>query len=270
VTSGWLGSEMSTISLEVANRVAWITIDRPERMNAFDVDTHEAFTAAIDQVQGDDDIQLAVITGQGDRAFCAGRDLKWTAEMSRATPEAQADVERRMAALSRFQFRFDITKPVIARINGVALGGGLELALACDILIAADHVEMGLPEARRGLIAGAMGIHRLPRQIPHHLAMGYLLTGRHFSAERAATMGLVNQVVPMGQLDDAVDEWVADVLRCSPAALQATKQSALEALHLPLSEATTYVSDAEAAWRVGPDRIEGPRAFAEKRTPNWS
>ena len=129
---------------------------------------------------------------------------------------------------------------------------------------------MGLPEARRGLIAGAMGIHRLPRHVPYHLAMGYLLTGRHFSAARAAEMGLVNEVVPMADLDAAVDSWVADIARCSPASLRATKQSALDALHLPLSDAATYVSDAEAAWRTSPDRIEGPRAFAEKRDPDWA
>lgn len=261
---------MSSIVLDVADHVARITIDRPERMNAFDIDTHEQFAAAIDRVEADDDIRVAVITGAGDRSFCAGRDLKWTAELSRASDDVRSDVDRRMAELTRLQFRFDITKPLIARVNGVALGGGLELALACDIIIAADHVEMGLPEARRGLIAGAMGIHRLPRQLPHHLAMGYLLTGRHFSAERAAEMGLVNEVVPTADLDTAVDAWVSDIARCSPASLRATKQSALEALHLSLEDAATYVSDAELAWRSSPDRIEGPRAFADKRDPDWA
>ncbi|MEM7285838.1 MAG: enoyl-CoA hydratase-related protein [Actinomycetota bacterium] len=261
---------MSSIVLDVDGHVARITIDRPERMNAFDIDTHEAFSAAIDRIQADDDIRVAVITGAGERAFCAGRDLKWTAEVSRASEEERAEVDRRTAAVTRLQFRFDITKPLIARVNGVALGGGLELALACDIIIAADHAEMGLPEARRGLIAGAMGIHRLPRQVPYHLAMGYLLTGRHFSAQRAAEMGLVNEVVPMSELDASVDAWVADIARCSPASLRATKQSALDALHLPLSDAASYVSDAEAAWRTSPDRIEGPRAFAEKRDPDWA
>ena len=261
---------MTNITMDVVDHVARITIDRPERMNAFDVDTHEQFSAAIDRVEADDDIRVAVITGAGERSFCAGRDLKWTAEMSRASAEERADVDRRMAAITRLQFRHDITKPLIARVNGVALGGGLELALACDVIVAADHVEMGLPEARRGLIAGAMGIHRLPRQIPHHLAMGYLLTGRHFSAARAAEMGLVNEVVPSADLDAAVDSWVADIRRCSPAAIRATKQSAMEALHLSLEEAGEYRSDMERAWIVSPDRVEGPRAFAEKRSPDWA
>ena len=183
--------------------VARIAIDRPERMNAFDIDTHEEFLAAIDRVENDDDIQVAVITGTGQRAFCSGRDLKWTAQVRRASDKARADVDRRMAALMRLQFRADITKPLLARANGVALGGGLEPALACDIIAAADHVEMGLPEARRAFIAGAMGIHSLPRQLPHHLAMGFLLTGRHFSAPKAAELGLVNQVTPMEELESA-------------------------------------------------------------------
>lgn len=115
---------MSTIVLEVTDHVARITIDRPERMNAFDIDTHEAFAAAIDRVESDDDIRVAVITGAGQRAFCAGRDLKWTAEISSSPEEVRAEADRRMAALTRLQFRFDITKPLIARLNGVALGAG--------------------------------------------------------------------------------------------------------------------------------------------------
>ena len=156
-----------SIVVEVEDHIARITIDRPERMNAFDIDTHEAFAAALDRVQRDDDIRVGVITGAGERSFCAGRDLKWTAEMSRASDDERAAVDRRMNALIKLQFRFDLTKPLIARLNGVALGGGLELALACDIIIAADHVEVGLPEARRGLIAAAMGIHRLPLSLIH-------------------------------------------------------------------------------------------------------
>ena len=261
---------MSSIVLDIDDHVARITIDRAERMNAFDINTHEQFAAAIDQVESDDNIRVAVITGAGDRSFCAGRDLKWTAEVSQASPEVRADADRRMAAITKLQFRHDITKPLIARINGYALGGGLELALACDIIVAAEHAEIGLPEARRGLIAGAMGIHRLPRQIPHHLAMGYLLTGRHMSASRAAEIGLVNQVVPMADLDQAVDTWVADIKRCSPAALRATKQSAMDALHLSLAEAGEYRSRMEQSWVDSADRIEGPRAFAEKRDPNWT
>lgn len=261
---------MTTIRFDVADHVARITIDRPERMNAFDADTHVAFSQAIDRFQADDDLWVAVLTGTGERAFCAGRDLKWTAAMNEASAEERAEAAAKMASATRLQDRFDIVKPIIARVNGFALGGGLELALACDIIVAADHAELGLPEPRRGLIAGAMGVHRLPRQIPHHLAMGYLLSGRHMTAARAYEIGLVNEVVPTDRLDEAVDAWVADILACSPVAVRATKQSALDALHLPLGDANRYVAPWEARRRVSDDAVEGPRAFAERRPPRWT
>lgn len=159
------------IDVSVDQHVARITINRPERMNTFDSDTHVAFSDAIDRVEADDDIWVAVITGAGERSFCAGRDLKYTAELNAAGDAERAADAAKLARATRLQDRFDLTKPFIARVNGFALGGGLELALACDIIVCADHVELGLPEPRRGLIAGAMGVHRLPRQIPHHLAM---------------------------------------------------------------------------------------------------
>ena len=136
--------------------------------------------------------------------------------------------------------------------------------------MAAEHAELGLPEPRRGLIAGAMGVHRLPRQIPHHLAMGYLLSGRHMTAARAYEIGLVNEVVPFEQLDAAVDAWVADILACSPVAVRATKQSALDALHLSLREANHHVAPWELRRRSSDDAVEGPRAFAERRPPEWT
>ena len=261
---------MSAIHVVVRHHVARITIDRPARMNAFDDDTHVEFSRAIDEVEANEDIWVAVITGAGDRAFSAGRDLKWTASMSAASPEEQAASAAKLATTTRLQDRFDIVKPIIARVNGFALGGGLELALACDIIVAAEHAEFGLPEPRRGLIAGAMGVHRLPRHIPYHVAMGHLLTGRHLTAARAYELGLVNEVVPTARLDEAVDGWVADILACSPVAVRATKQSALEALHLPLRDANRHVAAWEAKRRVSNDAKEGPRAFAEKRPPQWT
>ncbi|MEM7273310.1 MAG: enoyl-CoA hydratase-related protein [Actinomycetota bacterium] len=261
---------MTNIQFDVDGHVARITIDRPERMNAFDDVTHLEFSEAIDRFQADDDLWVAVLTGAGDRSFCAGRDLKWTAAMADASPEERARAAERMARVTRLQDRFDLVKPIIARVNGFALGGGLELALACDIIVCADHAEVGLPEPRRGLIAAAMGVHRLPRQIPYHLAMGYLLTGRHMTAARAYEIGLVNEVVPTAELDAAVDGWVADILACSPVAVRATKQSVTEALHLSLAEANRHVAPWEARRRSSADAIEGPKAFAERRPPNWT
>jgi enoyl-CoA hydratase/carnithine racemase len=261
---------MTVIRFDVDGHVARLTIDRPHRMNAFDDDTHLEFSEAVDRFEADDDLWVAVITGAGDKAFSAGRDLKATAALHQASAEEQAASAARRSRARRLQDRFDLVKPVIARVNGYALGGGLELALACDIIVAAEHAQLGLPEPRRGLIAGAMGVHRLPRHMPYHVAMGYLLTGRHLSAARAYELGLVNEVVPYDRLDAAVDAWVADILACSPVAVRATKQSALDALHLSLREANTQVAPWEARRRASDDAKEGPRAFSEKRPPRWT
>ena len=175
-----------------------------------------------------------------------------------------------MAQVRRLTDRFDLSKPIVARLNGHALGGGLELALACDLIIAAEHAELGLPEPRRGLIAGAMGVHRLPRQLPLKVAMGHLLTGRPMSAQRAYEVGLVNEVAPSKELDEAVDAWVDDILDCAPLAVRATKQSAMGGLDMTLPEAGATVFEWEARRRRSDDAREGPRAFAEKRPPHWT
>ena len=254
---------------ETKDHVARITIDRPEVRNALDARAHAELSQHFDEVERDDDIWLAVITGAGDRAFCAGRDLKATAASRGLPPEERAREEEMRRQATPLTRRFFFPKPVIARVNGFALGGGLELAMACDIIVAAEHAELGLPEPLRGLIAAGGGVHRLPRQIGLKQAMGYLLTGRHMSAQRAYELGLVNQVVPLAELDAAVDEWVRDILRCSPLALRSTKESTLRGLELPLSEATGRVWEWEAKRRSSRDAAEGPRAFAEKRAPRW-
>ena len=147
--------------------------------------------------------------------------------------------------------------------------GGLEQALACDIIVAADHAEFGLPEPKRGLIAGSAGVHRLPRQIGLKPAMGYMLTGRHIPADRAYQLGLVNEVVAFDKLDEAVDAFVADILRCAPLAVRATKEAAMRGLDYPLAQAyyTRYESNRQREKSL--DALEGPRAFAEKRSPDW-
>ncbi|MEX2081775.1 MAG: enoyl-CoA hydratase-related protein, partial [Dehalococcoidia bacterium] len=166
--------------------------------------------------------------------------------------------------------RFEFFKPVIARVNGFALGGGFEKALACDIIVAADHANVGLPEPRVGLLAGALGVHRLPRQAPLKAAMGYLLTGRHIQAQRAFELGLVNEVVPLSALDDAVEHWVSDILECSPLSVRATKEAALRGLEMTLQDANATLYDNVARLAASQDMIEGPLAFAEKRKPRWA
>ena len=260
----------STIRTAREHHVFRITIDRPEAMNALDPATYHALSVALDTFERDDDLWIAVLTGAGERAFSAGRDLKQLAVAAGydvGQKQAEADL---WAATRRLTDRFDMVKPIVARLNGLALGGGLELALACDIVIAADHATLGLPEPRRGLIAMAGGVHRLPRQIPQKVAMGHLLTGRPMTAARAYELGLVNAVVPAADLDAEVEAWLGDMLLCAPLSLRATKQSAMQGLGHPLSEAVGAAYPCEEQRKASADTLEGPRAFAERRAPVWA
>ena len=221
-------------------------------------------------MEQDDDLWVLVITGAGDQAFSAGRDLKHTAAARDHDAAQRAQDEAWTRSARMLQQRDDFFKPVIAAVNGFALGGGLELALAADIIVAVEDAQLGLPEPRRGLIAGGGGVHRLPRQIPLKVAMGYMLTGRHMSAARAAELGLVNEVVPRAELQACVQGWVDDILACAPLAVRATKQAAMKGLeHASLWEAWQRDYAWELKRRVSEDAVEGPLAFSEKRPPRW-
>src|SRR4051812_43298002 len=228
---------MGFCKYEKRGHVAYVTITRPEVMNALHPPASRELGEKWDEFAADDDAWVAVLTGEGDKAFSAGNDLKYTAEMSRLPREQRPDLSMPSGGFGGLTSRFDLFKPIIARVNGFALGGGLEMALACDIIVAADHAEVGLPEPRRGLIAGALGVHRLPRQIPLKAAMGYMLTGRHIPAQRAYELGLVSEVVSLAKLDEAVDGWVNDILRCAPLSVRSTKEAAMRGLQMPLEEA---------------------------------
>lgn len=251
------------VLLEVTDAVATLTINRPERLNAMDSHAHLALSDALDRVAADDGVRVVVLTGAGERAFSAGRDLK---ELAGGEDPA---IEARWRGITRLTDRFDYPKPIIARVNGLSLGGGFELALACDIIVAADTASFALPEPRRGLIPFAGGVHRLPRQLPLKTAMGYLLTGRSMGAERAYALGLVNEVVPAVDLDAAVAAWVADLLACAPLALAAIRESVSLGLDLPLPEAMSATYPTEQRRKTSGDAREGPLAFAEKRAPRW-
>lgn len=255
---------------EKKDHVAYITITRPEVMNALHMPANIEMNGVWDDFAADDDLWVAVLTGEGEKAFSAGNDLKYTAELSRMKPEDRPKFVFPAGGFGGITSRFDLFKPVIARVNGFALGGGLELALACDIIVAAEHAELGLPEPRRGLIAGAMGVHRLPRQVGLKVAMGYMLTGRHIPAPRAYEIGLVNDVVPLTKLDEVVEGYVQDILRCAPLSVRSTKESAMRGLDMALPEAGKAHFEWEERRRKSEDQVEGPRAFAEKRAPNWT
>jgi enoyl-CoA hydratase/carnithine racemase len=262
-------SMASITEFTVREHVAYITLNRPEAMNSLNPELRWALSGHFDEVEHNDDIWLAVVTGAGERAFCAGADLKHRALERDATPEQRVEWARMLETTTPLNERWAFPKPVIAKVNGFALGGGLELAMGCDIIVAAEHAELGLPEPRRGLIAGGVGVHRLPRQIGLKPAMGYMLTGRHMSAARAYELGLVNQVVPLAELDATVDEWTRDILRCAPLAVRATKEAAMRGLDLALPQAFYTAYDSELKRQQSADTLEGPRAFAEKREPNW-
>jgi len=261
---------MEFIDISVTDRVARITINRPEVRNALNPLAYYELSQACDRIEADDDIWLAVLTGAGDRAFSAGRDLKQMAEINAAGEDEKRQEAELWQKITRLTDRHYFPKPIIARLNGSAYGGGLELALACDIIVAADHARIGLPEPRRGLIPFAGGVHRLPRQMPLKKAMGYLLTGRDMSATEACELGLINEVVSADQLDDTVEAWVADILKCAPLAIRAIKQCVMEGLDYSLAEAMSREYRWETRRQESEDSKEGPRAFAEKRAPRWT
>ena len=250
--------------VDIAGGVARLTINRPERLNAMDSHAHLALSDALDACASDPAVRVLVLTGAGTRAFSVGRDLHELAVQN------DAAIEDRWRRTTRLTDRFDYPKPIIARVRGHALGGGFEIAMACDIIVASQDASFALPEPKRGLIPFAGGVHRLPRQIPLKVAMGHLLTGRPMSAQRAYALGLINEVAAAEALDAVIDAWVADILACAPLSIRSIKQSVALGLGRPLAEAMTATVPAEQARKASRDSIEGPRAFAEKRPPMWS
>jgi enoyl-CoA hydratase/carnithine racemase len=254
--------QLEFVRYEKRDHVAYVTMNRPEVMNALHPPANEELARVWDDFAADADAWVAILTGAGERAFSAGNDLKYTATqgMPRIPP----------SGFGGLTTRTDLWKPIIAAVNGVALGGGLEIALACDIIVAAEHARLGLPEPRVGLMAAAGGVHRLPRHIPLKIAMGFMLTGRHMTAAEAARLGLVNEVVPAGELAAAAERWAREILECSPLSVQATKQAAYTGLGKPLADAMgTPYPLVQRLWS-SEDAREGPRAFAEKRKPRWA
>ena len=242
-----------------------VTINRPERMNALHPPANAELAQVFDEFAADPDLWVAILTGAGDRAFSAGNDLRWQAEGNRLTiPDA---------GFAGLTSRWDLTKPVIAAVNGVAMGGGFEIALACDLIIASETATFALPEPKVGLAALAGGLHRLPRQIGLKRAMGMILTGRHVGAAEGQQLGFVNEVVAPADLMGAARRWAAMIGDCSPMSIRASKS----AVHTGLDEATlraayeTQMSyPAVGAMLRSEDFREGPMAFAQKRKPVWA
>lgn len=255
---------------EKRDHVAHVTINRPEVMNALHPDASRELAGIWDDFAADDDLWVAILTGAGSRGFSAGNDLKATAARNAGSTVGNTGRGPINGGFGGLTERFDLYKPVIGAVNGWAMGGGCELALACDILVAADSAQFGLPEPRVGLAALAGGIHRLPRQIPLKIAMGMLLTAKPISAAEAHRLGLVNEVVPLDDLIPTAERWAAEILECAPLSVRGSKEAAMVGLDVPLRAAIRSTYPGIQAHLASDDAVEGPRAFSDKRQPDWT
>jgi enoyl-CoA hydratase/carnithine racemase len=248
--------------VERDGRLLIVTMNRPEVMNALHPPANFELAAVFDEFAADPELWVAIVTGAGERAFSAGNDLKYQAAGNKVT--------RPETGFGGLTARWDLDKPVIAAVNGIAMGGGFEIALACDLLIASENAVFALPEPRVGLAALAGGVHRLPRMIPQKQAMGMILTGRRVGAAEGKELGFVNEVVPPAELMAAAKRWAGLILECSPMSIRASKQAVYGGFDKPtLKEAYATMYPAVQAMRESEDFIEGPKAFAEKRPPQW-
>lgn len=253
-----------SVLFEVRDHVARVTIDRPQVMNAIDAATEAELERIWTKIEGDNDVRAVVLTGAGDRAFCAGADVK---NVSKTGLEYWADT--RANGFGGIALRSTLDVPVIARVNGHALGGGFETVLGCDIVIAAEEATFAFPEPRLGRIPLDGGMVLLQRQIPFRAAMGVLMTGRRVPAREALALGIVNEVVPRPELDQAVDRWLKEILACAPLSIRAIKQTVRRTAHLQAQEARAAKLPALIAALQSVDQDEGVAAFREKRQPVW-
>ena len=250
------------ILIHTEGRVGVVQLNRPKALNALNRELMTELMDALGEFDRDPAIGCMVVTGSA-RAFAAGADIK---EMAAATPTTMMtnsfiDLWDRLRAVG---------KPIIAAVSGFALGGGCELAMACDMIVATQDATFGLPEARVGVVASGGGPHRLTRQLPLNIALGMLLTGKPITAAQAHNWGMVNEVVPTrADLLPAAERWAAAIVECAPLSVRATKQAALMGLDIPLDDAINRDYPIYRRARYSEDFVNGPRAFAAKEKPVW-
>lgn len=253
------------ITVERQGPVTVFTLNRPEVMNAVHSPMHFEMDEALNAFAADPDQWVGIITGAGERAFSAGNDLKWQA--------GGGEMNSPPSGFAGLTLRFDLDKPLIAAVNGVAMGGGFEIALACDLIFASENAVFALPEPRVGLAALAGGLHRLPRAIGVKRAMGMILTARRVTAREGMELGFVHEVTaPEGLMPGAL-RLAGQIGECSPMSIRASKEAVMRGLDEPSLEAAIRGQGGHSAVKAlfrSQDFVEGPRAFAEKRAPQWA
>jgi enoyl-CoA hydratase/carnithine racemase len=247
---------------ERRGNVEILTINRPDARNAINGAVSRAMGSIMDELTDDADCWVVIVTGSGDKAFSAGMDLK---AFSSGEGGDIIGAKGGFAGLTQREFK----KPIIAAVNGSALAGGFEIMLSCDLVVAADHAKFGIPEAKRGLVAGAGGLIRMPKRLPMAIALEMAMTGDPIDAERAFALGLVNKVVPAAQLLDEAVALAERIAANAPLAVRYSKDVMKRAAELPESEGWKINAEAVGVVFSSADAMEGPIAFAEKRPPNW-
>ena len=253
------------INVSVRDHIVTIELSRPEVLNAINQQMHDELQHVFDDFASNDDLYLAVVKGAGARAFSAGSDLKAIAKAGKPNTYPKNGY----AGLIE---RYDLTKPIIAAVDGVAVGGGFEVALACDILIATTRSRFGLPEPKIGAIALGGGVHRLARQIGLKKAMGLILSADIIDAEEGDRLGFITELVTPEDFDSAIAKWCEKILACAPLATRASKETVMRGLDEPSLEAAMQAQADYPSFKQfysSEDRHEGALAFAEKRPPNW-
>jgi len=255
------------IKVDKEEHLTIFTLNRPEVMNSISPLVSREMDQALNEFDADPAQWVGIITGTGERAFSAGNDLKFTATQGQAKMrEIMQGVKGGFAGITS---RFDLFKPMIAAVNGLALGGGFEIALACDVILASQNATFGLPEHRVGLMPGAGGVHRLPRQMPYHVAMTMILTSKRITAQEAYQYGIVAEIVPLDKLMETAHNYAKEIMLGAPLSARASKASTLKGLHMPLQEAMAYPYPEVQAMYQSEDVKEGPIAFVQKRPPQW-
>lgn len=270
-----MSAEASHLLVEKADGVMTLTMNRPTARNALSPQMLVKMAEAWYEFRDTRELRVAILTGAGDEDFCAGGDLKLTMPLVTGARKPEDDWDHKL--VSNYKLftdailrGFELYKPVIAAVNGNALGGGTEMGNACDLRVAAEHAVFGTPEAKRGLLPGGGSISRLPRQIPYAKAMEILLIGDPISAPEALEIGLLNYVVPKEELMGKALELAGKLAENGPLALRKIKEGVLRASGLPLDRALAIENEVSAAVMASKDAREGPRAFKEKRRPRFS